>query len=300
MKISIIVPFFNNQDTINDTIESVINQSSNDWELILVDDGSTDNSLEISYRFSKTYPEKIRLVKRPINYPKGANACRNFGAEISNYEQLIFLDADDLLSHDCIKLRLDQRKKNYAPVTFFRMLPFKSIGDLEKNKNSKPILEMNLHVARSRFFNYDLPWNTTSGLWEKKFFFSLGGFDNHLTRLQDYDLHIKTLISNRADEIIFYPQDRFDFFYRRSIYHRGMTLDKKKEIYHQLLLIQDRYKIYLQYGFYRYLIKNYANCVMQTDMFLIKKLKNIDQIRYSILKNIHHPLLYRIIRKLIF
>lgn len=300
MKISIIVPFFNNQDTINETIESVVNQTSSDWELILVDDGSSDKSHHTACRFANTYSKKIRIVKRPISYPKGANACRNFGAEISKYELLIFLDADDLLSSNCVELRLNQIKSKYAPVTFFRMLPFKSYRDLESNKYRIPMEEMNLFIARNRFFNYDLPWNTTSGLWDKKFFFSIGGFDKTLTRLQDYDLHIKTLISNRSDEIIFYPQNRFDFYYRKSIYHRRMTLTKKKEVYYQLLLIQDRYRNYLQYGFYRYLFKNYANCIRQTDAYLLKRLKNIDRIRYSILRNIHNQLLYRVIRKLIF
>ena len=89
--ISVITPTYNRADLISETIKSIINQSYKDWELILVDDGSTDNTLEVVETYLKD--ERISLYHRPQERPAGGNAARNYGFELSkgNYVKWLIL-----------------------------------------------------------------------------------------------------------------------------------------------------------------------------------------------------------------
>lgn len=98
--ISIITSAYNAQSTISRTIESVQSQSFKDWEMIVVDDCSTDSTAEIV----KSYAEKddrIRLVSHNVN--KGAGLARRTGIENIKGEWMTFLDSDDYLKADCLE-----------------------------------------------------------------------------------------------------------------------------------------------------------------------------------------------------
>lgn len=90
---SIIVPIYNIENYLPKCIESIINQNFNDYELILVDDGSTDNSKDICY----IYKENYKNIKYFYKKNGGLSDARNFGIDKSNGKYLIFLDGDDFL-----------------------------------------------------------------------------------------------------------------------------------------------------------------------------------------------------------
>jgi len=109
--ISIIIPTFNRVHIVSETLDSVIAQTYGNWECIIVDDGSTDET----ERLIGAYCEKdsrFQYHHRPENRSKGANACRNYGFELSKGEYVLFLDSDDLLKDTCLELRLDTFKKD--------------------------------------------------------------------------------------------------------------------------------------------------------------------------------------------
>jgi glycosyltransferase involved in cell wall biosynthesis len=81
---------------IKQAIESVVAQSFQDWELILIDDGSTDSSSEIARRFHQQCPERIRYLEHTAHASLGTAASRNLGLERARGEFVTFLDADDL------------------------------------------------------------------------------------------------------------------------------------------------------------------------------------------------------------
>ena len=89
-KISIIVPAYNCEGTIEKCILSVINQSFLDWELILIDDGSIDNTREICRRYADSI--KIFLYSQQNS---GVSSARNFGIKKATGEYLLFVDSDD-------------------------------------------------------------------------------------------------------------------------------------------------------------------------------------------------------------
>jgi glycosyltransferase involved in cell wall biosynthesis len=95
--ISIIIPTFNSGNTLDRAINSVINQSFENWELILVNDGSTDQSYPICINWTK-HP-RIHFVDQEN---AGVSAARNFGAKSAQGAWLIFLDADDELTREAL------------------------------------------------------------------------------------------------------------------------------------------------------------------------------------------------------
>lgn len=96
-KVSLIIPFLNCRRFFKETIESVFAQTFKDWELILVDDGSTDGSKGIALDYAGKYPEKITYLCHDENKNKGACISRNLGFKKSKGELVLFLDHDDVL-----------------------------------------------------------------------------------------------------------------------------------------------------------------------------------------------------------
>lgn len=93
--VTVVIPFYNPGDFLAECIDSVIAQSLESWELVLVDDASTDGSLEIARRYCQLRPGQIRVVERARN--GGAAAARNLGAAECSSEFILFFDADDLM-----------------------------------------------------------------------------------------------------------------------------------------------------------------------------------------------------------
>ena len=111
--ISIIVPVYNAGKYIKETIESVLSQSYGDFELLLVDDCSPDNSAEIIKGF---LDERVRYVKQPENM--GAWAARNRGLEEAKGRYIAFLDSDDLWDKDKLKNEFEFMQKENAGFVF--------------------------------------------------------------------------------------------------------------------------------------------------------------------------------------
>ncbi len=95
-RVSVITIFFNAEKFIAEAIESVFAQTYEGWELLLVDDGSTDASTEIARKYAKQYPEKVRYLEHDGHKNRGMSATRNLGIRHSRGEYIAFLDADDV------------------------------------------------------------------------------------------------------------------------------------------------------------------------------------------------------------
>jgi glycosyltransferase involved in cell wall biosynthesis len=112
-KISIIVPVYNVEKFLNRTLESLINQSLKDIEIIVVNDGSTDNTYLIVQKYAGQ-EERIRIINKPNG---GLSSARNSGIEIALGEFIMFCDGDDYLpSNICESLYRTAKKENYDVV----------------------------------------------------------------------------------------------------------------------------------------------------------------------------------------
>ena len=110
--VSIIVPIWNAEFFLEKTIESVIMQTYKKWELLLIDDGSTDHSLEICYRFSNN-DNRIRVFSKAN---EGVSRTRNFGIKYARGEWLYFLDSDDWIETDCLEKAVKKAENTNADI----------------------------------------------------------------------------------------------------------------------------------------------------------------------------------------
>jgi glycosyltransferase involved in cell wall biosynthesis len=94
--VSGIIIFLNGEKFIRDAIESVFAQTYENWELLLVDDGSTDSSTAIAQDYADRYPERIRYLEHPNHQNRGMSATRNLGIKHARGDYIAFLDSDDV------------------------------------------------------------------------------------------------------------------------------------------------------------------------------------------------------------
>ena len=94
--VSVIIPVYNVEKYLKDCINSILNQTYSNWEMILVDDGSVDNSGDICDKFSKN-DSRIHVIHQTN---KGVSFARNKGIEKANGEYLIFIDSDDWIENN--------------------------------------------------------------------------------------------------------------------------------------------------------------------------------------------------------
>lgn len=94
--ISVIVPVFNGERFLAEALDSVLAQTYGNWEIIIVDDGSTDATNDIVAKYRQTNPERIRSVCHPERSNCGLPASRNAGASAARGDYISFLDADDV------------------------------------------------------------------------------------------------------------------------------------------------------------------------------------------------------------
>ncbi len=95
-KVSVITIFLNEHKFIQEAIESVFGQSYDNWELLLVDDGSTDGSTEIALRYAENHPGKVRYLEHEYHQNRGMSASRNLGIRHALGQYIALLDADDV------------------------------------------------------------------------------------------------------------------------------------------------------------------------------------------------------------
>ena len=95
-RVSCIIIFLDEERFLGEAIDSVLAQTVSDWELILVDDGSTDRSEEVARSYVEAHPHRVRYVTHPGRENRGMSASRNLGLRHATGEYIAFLDGDDL------------------------------------------------------------------------------------------------------------------------------------------------------------------------------------------------------------
>lgn len=104
--ISIIIPTFNRAHLISETLDSILAQTYQNWECIIVDDGSTDNTVEVINEYVKK-DSRFQLHHRPIDRLPGGNASRNYGFELSKGDFINWFDDDDIMIDNFISKKLE-------------------------------------------------------------------------------------------------------------------------------------------------------------------------------------------------
>lgn len=195
--ISIVVPTFNRQDYISETLKSLLKQTYNDWECIVVDDGSNDATATIVQNFALADP-RFSFYKRPDAMLKGANSCRNFGFTISKGKYIKFLDSDDVITTDCLEKQndiLDANPEIQVCLSYGRYFDnaTKELRELwSRNKEYNDYFYG--HVVNQ------IRWQTADPLWRKSFFVK-PPFKEGLMNSQEWLMHGRSFLKLKQNEI---------------------------------------------------------------------------------------------------
>jgi glycosyltransferase involved in cell wall biosynthesis len=114
--VSIVTVFRDGERFIRDAITSVLVQSYENWELLLVDDGSTDQSSTIAKQAAADRPQYVRYLEHPGHRNLGISASRNLGASKAKGEFIVYLDCDDILFEDNLELQVAALERNPSAV----------------------------------------------------------------------------------------------------------------------------------------------------------------------------------------
>lgn len=189
--ISVIVPVLNRMEFLQKTLDSVRSQTFKDWEVLAIDDGSNDETVEMLLKISREEP-RIKYSKRQ-HHRAGAPACRNEGTEISQANYIIYLDSDDCLSPDALENRFREMERHpdldfgVFPCVLFRHHP----GDMQLLWNADTDGD-----DIDRFLGFDAPWQTMCPIWRRSSLEKCGLWKEDLPSWQDWEFHLRALIKN--------------------------------------------------------------------------------------------------------
>jgi glycosyltransferase involved in cell wall biosynthesis len=193
--ITVIIPSYNRADLIVETLKSIQKQTYKNWECIIVDDRSTDNTIAKLDKY-RELDNRFLVLERPIDKPKGANSCRNYGLEHAKGDYVIFFDSDDLMTPNHIETKIDAITKAKSDYVITRTKFFNSEKGNEKlNKiysfKSKDITHFNYVSQKINWLTYDIC--IKSDLAKSV------NFNEELTSGQEYNYFSKlTLLSTNA------------------------------------------------------------------------------------------------------
>ena len=178
--VSIVIPCFNAEKYIEDSIKSALSQTYDSFEVIVINDGSSDKSEEIILKF-------ITEISYRKTVNRGANAARNLGIAISRGEYIQFLDADDILFPSCLNEKIEfMIQTGKIPVSNYIKIQFdgavSNIG-WEKLSNDSFISMLN-----------SSPW-TAAPIYPKEALLKISGFDENLSCGQEFELAVRLAIN---------------------------------------------------------------------------------------------------------
>jgi len=130
-KVSVIIPVYNTEKYLEEAINSIVNQTLREIEIIVVNDGSTDNSGKMLVEFAQK-DKRIKVLTHEKN--KGLSEARNTGIRAVQGEYLYFFDSDDILEADCLELCYEKSKTDDLDFLFFDAVTFYDEKDKSKQK----------------------------------------------------------------------------------------------------------------------------------------------------------------------
>ncbi|MBE9214268.1 glycosyltransferase [Plectonema cf. radiosum LEGE 06105] len=186
MSISVIVPVFNGEKTVEETIKSILNQTFSNIEIIVINDGSTDRTLEI---VEKILDSRIKI----FSYPNGGlSVSRNRGISQAKGEYISFIDADDLWTADKLELQWQALQSNPQAAVAYSWTDY--IDESSKFIKSGRRIKVN-GDAFSKLLVTNFLENGSNPLIRQQALEKVGGFDESLAAAEDKDMWLRLAVN---------------------------------------------------------------------------------------------------------
>lgn len=204
-KVSIVIPYYNNNSTISETLESVFNQTYKNFEVLIVNDGSNEEATQYLNEISNKFEIKILNQNNA-----GPSIARNLGAKSANGFYLLFLDADDLIDATYLEKCLNEFHKNpnleivYSKAKYFDYV--NKDWDLPLLKFPEFLIDNCIYI---------------SALIKRDTFINLGLFDTNINFTEDWEIWMRIIKKYGATSVYRIPETLF--FYRKRKEKNSLT-----------------------------------------------------------------------------
>ena len=266
VKVSVIIPVYNVEDYLTECLDSIINQTFSDIEIICVNDGSTDNSLSILESYKKS-DNRIKVFSQEN---AGQGAARNKGVENSCGVYVCFVDADDYIPHDAIEKYCKNIEKNNSDVVISKLARFEETTN--RTDYSRPAFDFKKYFKDADFDNFTFSYcdikaevMNTSFSPCIKFYKRDFLINNNITfppKLSFEDVPFHILVMLYAEKLSFI--DEFLYFYRFNQNSTMNTSENGFDIFRIIEIVEDFLK---DNGFFNEFIEEFK-------YFKIKQLVN--------------------------
>lgn len=187
-KISVVIPCFNGAEFLSRSINCVLSQTFQDWELIFIDDGSTDNSLDIARTYND---QRIKIIHQDNN---GVSYARNEGLKIAQGKYVAFLDSDDEWNNGFMEKMLSALESN--PDAVLAYCGWKNVG--LAGKRSNPFIPPSYETSdKISILFTSCRWPIHAALVRMEAVQVGGCFDNRYKNAEDYALWLRIAINGK-------------------------------------------------------------------------------------------------------
>lgn len=217
--ITIILPIYNVEKYLEESLRSILNQSYKDYELIVVDDGSTDKSLDILNK----YKSKFNKIKIFTKDNRGVSEARNLALSHAKGDYILFVDSDDFLKKDMVEKMVLKAKESQSDIVISNYCLY-----YEENKFYKALTDMPKAITYSSFQVIDmiLKYKFQGQLWNKLFKYSFLKENNFTFEEGRYiqDIFPVFKVISKAKKITYIDDELY--FYRQR---EGSTVHKRNK-----------------------------------------------------------------------
>ncbi len=186
--VSVVIPTLDRVEMLDETLQSIRAQSYPNWEAIVVDDHSSDDTLDRLRQMARA-DGRVRPFVRSSERG-GAPVCRNEGLGHARGDLVVFMDSDDLLMAHALEARvafLDANPNCDATISVARLFR-RAPGDLSTRFNVRSQRD-----ELDRFLLFDIPWCPHAATWRRRTLPTVGPWDEDLPSWQDWDFHVRAL-----------------------------------------------------------------------------------------------------------
>ena len=167
MKISVIVPVYNVEDYLEKCLNSLVNQTLEEIEILVINDGSTDNSQKIIDEFQEKFPQKIKAFSKENG---GLSDARNFGIDRATGEFLAFVDSDDYVSENMLQEMYDLAIKNQAELVICNLQKVDENGNVTQKLTQIPNFSDKINLEKNFSVFADISYFACNKIFKKELF----------------------------------------------------------------------------------------------------------------------------------
>lgn len=232
--ITVIVPVYNREKYLKACLDSILNQTYKELEIVVINDGSTDNSELIIKEYTVKYPNIIYIYQKN----QGPSIARNNGLRRALGKYITFVDSDDIISENLIEILYKELIFNKADIVFTSLKRFRVLRDVEQGKVNYNKEICDSKNALKRYYKSKLG-NVCGGIFNRELFDGIGFPPNLIYE----DNFAKSKLLFKADRIVFINADLYFYRITRNSITTQKFISKKLDI----LIVGQKIDKYLKY-----------------------------------------------------